>query len=44
MPNGGRLRIAAQRETGATGLASLEDGDYVRMTVIDTGTGMDKRR
>jgi len=42
MPDGGRLRIAAQRETGATGLPSLEDGDYVRMTVIDTGTGMDE--
>jgi len=42
MPDGGRLRIAAHRETGATGLSSLEDGDYVRMTVTDTGTGMDE--
>jgi signal transduction histidine kinase len=42
MPDGGRLRIAAQRETGATGLASLEDGDHVRMTVTDTGAGMDE--
>jgi len=42
MPDGGRLRIAAQRETGAIGLPSLEDGDYVRMTVTDTGTGMDE--
>ena len=42
MPDGGRLRIAAQRETGATGLPSLEDGDYVRMTVTDTGAGMDE--
>jgi signal transduction histidine kinase len=42
MPDGGRLFIAAQRETGATGLPSLEDGDYVRMTVTDTGTGMDE--
>ena len=42
MPDGGRLRISAQRETGATGSPSLEDGDYVRMTVTDTGTGMDE--
>ena len=40
MPDGGRLHIAAQLETGATGL--LADGDYVRMTVTDTGTGMDE--
>jgi signal transduction histidine kinase len=40
MPDGGRLRIAAQRETGATGLPAA--GDYVRMTVTDTGTGMDE--
>ncbi|HKP22764.1 MAG TPA: response regulator [Dongiaceae bacterium] len=42
MPDGGRLHITAQSETGATGLPSLEDGDYVRMTVTDTGTGMDE--
>ncbi|WP_119301225.1 response regulator [Dongia deserti] len=42
MPDGGRLRISAQSETGATGLRSLEPGDYVRMTVTDTGTGMDE--
>jgi signal transduction histidine kinase len=42
MLDGGKLRISAQRESGATGLPSLEDGDYVRMTVTDTGTGMDE--
>jgi CheY-like chemotaxis protein/two-component sensor histidine kinase len=41
MPDGGRLRIAAQRESGATSLPSLADGDYVRMTVTDTDIGMD---
>jgi signal transduction histidine kinase len=42
MPDGGRLRISAQRETGATSLPSLDAGDYVRMTVTDTGIGMDE--
>jgi CheY-like chemotaxis protein len=42
MPNGGRLRITAQREVGASGPSSLAVGDYVRMTVTDTGTGMDE--
>jgi signal transduction histidine kinase len=42
MPDGGRLRISAQRETVTRGLPSPNDGDYVRMTVTDTGTGMDE--
>ena len=42
MPDGGRLRISGQRETVTSGLPSLHDGDYVRLTVTDTGTGMDE--
>ena len=42
MPDGGRLRVSGQRETVTSGLPSLHDGDYVRLTVTDTGTGMDE--
>jgi signal transduction histidine kinase len=42
MPDGGRLRISAERETLASGLPSQRPGDYVRMTITDTGTGMDE--
>ncbi len=42
MPDGGHLRISAQRETGEMSMRSLEPGDYVRMTVTDTGVGMDE--
>ena len=42
MPDGGHLRISGQRETVTSGLPSLNDGDYVRLTVTDTGTGMDE--
>jgi signal transduction histidine kinase len=42
MPDGGHLRISAQRETGAPGLRPLDEADYVRMTVTDTGLGMDE--
>ncbi len=44
MPNGGRLMISASnaRLDGAAtaGLADVEAGDYVRIAVSDTGTGM----
>jgi CheY-like chemotaxis protein len=42
MPDGGNLRISAQREAGETILPSLEPGDYVRLAVTDTGIGMDE--
>jgi signal transduction histidine kinase len=42
MPDGGRLRITGQREAAVPGQPSLKRGDYVRMTVTDTGTGMDE--
>jgi signal transduction histidine kinase len=41
MPEGGRLRISAQR-AGATSLPSLSPGDYVCLAVTDTGVGMDE--
>jgi signal transduction histidine kinase len=44
MPNGGRLMISASnaRLDGAVtaGLPAVESGDYVRIAVSDTGTGM----
>jgi signal transduction histidine kinase len=44
MPNGGRLMMSAsnaQLDAVATaGLADVEAGDYVRIAVSDTGTGM----
>jgi signal transduction histidine kinase len=43
MPQGGRLAITAERQAvAAGGLAHLEPGDYVRITVSDTGSGMDE--
>lgn len=42
MPMGGTLTIAAERVTvGAGERAELGAGGYVRVSVIDTGTGMD---
>ena len=42
MPEGGTLRIAASVEQARSGeIADLEDGEYVRLSVSDTGTGMD---
>ncbi len=43
MPEGGTLRIAASVEQARSGaIAELEDGNYVRLSVSDTGTGMDE--
>ena len=42
MPDGGRLTIVAERvAVGPRGLPQLKPGAYVRMSVIDTGLGMD---
>jgi signal transduction histidine kinase len=42
MPQGGRLTIAARRETVRGGLQDLKQGDYVCLAVTDTGVGMDE--
>lgn len=43
MPEGGTLRITATTETVAAGHRSqLEAGTYVRLSVADTGTGMEE--
>jgi signal transduction histidine kinase len=42
MPQGGRLTIAARRETVRAGLQDLREGDYVCLAVADTGIGMDE--
>jgi CheY-like chemotaxis protein len=42
MPDGGRLTIVAERvAVGPRGLPQLKPGAYVRLSVIDTGLGMD---
>ena len=42
MPDGGRLTISAENVTVGTGqrLGELSSGDYVRVTVTDSGSGM----
>ncbi|RYG88946.1 MAG: PAS domain S-box protein [Alphaproteobacteria bacterium] len=43
MPEGGQLTIAARRESiGEEDAAQLRPGHYVRLSVRDTGTGMDE--
>ena len=43
MPNGGQLTIAAHRdEIAASARSDMKPGVYVRLSVIDTGTGMDE--
>jgi CheY-like chemotaxis protein len=43
MENGGTLTIAAQRaKSGAESPATLASGEYVRLSVTDTGVGMDE--
>jgi signal transduction histidine kinase/ActR/RegA family two-component response regulator len=42
MPQGGRLTIAARRETVEAGRQDLRPGDYVCLAVTDTGIGMDE--
>jgi PAS domain S-box-containing protein len=42
MPEGGTLRITARLDKVAIGdTATLKPGDYIRISVADTGTGMD---
>jgi signal transduction histidine kinase/CheY-like chemotaxis protein len=40
MPNGGTLHISAVNETLPEGIADAPPGDYVKVTIIDSGSGM----
>jgi signal transduction histidine kinase/CheY-like chemotaxis protein len=41
MPNGGRLKLTIDRASTADDKAQDDDGDCLRLSVIDTGIGMD---
>ncbi len=42
MPEGGTLRITATRESVRDSRGDLEQGHYIRLSVADTGVGMDE--
>ena len=42
MPQGGTLRISATRDSVRSPLGALKQGHYVRLSVADTGVGMDE--
>ncbi len=43
MPHGGRITISARHKTVSEGVGdALDPGDYVSLTVTDTGEGMDE--
>jgi signal transduction histidine kinase/ActR/RegA family two-component response regulator len=42
MPSGGRLTITARRDITEASLQNLPPGEYVCLSVADTGTGMDE--
>ena len=42
MPDGGTIRIEAEAETLASAKAGLPPGGYVRLSIADTGHGMDE--
>ena len=41
MPMGGTLTVRAENEAAGSSSARLEPGAYVRLSIVDTGTGMD---
>jgi CheY-like chemotaxis protein len=43
MPQGGRVTIAAHKDTGANQVAGLPGGEFVCILVADSGSGMDEQ-